>query len=113
MTGIRIAGTGSYLPGPPLDRDTVRAFLRQYPNGLSEREQDYLLQTSGIEQRHFAVDVADPTRRESNTSMATAAAKRALDAAGWDASDVELLVVTTVVPDQLMPPTSTLVQEAL
>ncbi len=113
MAGLRIAGTGSYLPGPPLDRDTLRTFLRQYPDGLSEREQDYLIATSGIEQRHYAVDVIDPTRRESNTSMATAAARRALDAAGWEPSDIDLLVVTTVVPDQLMPPTSTLVQEAL
>jgi enamine deaminase RidA (YjgF/YER057c/UK114 family) len=27
MTRIRIAGTGSYLPGSPLDRGTVRTFL--------------------------------------------------------------------------------------
>ncbi|MBI3768778.1 MAG: hypothetical protein HY271_09845 [Deltaproteobacteria bacterium] len=45
--------------------------------------------------------------------MASEAARRALAAAGWTPDDVELLVVTTVVPDQLMPPTSTLVQEAL
>lgn len=113
MTGLRIAGTGSYLPGPPLDRDRLRGFLRRYPDGLSEREQEHLLETSGIESRHFAIDLEDPSRRESNTSMAAAAGRRALDAAGWKPEDVDLLVVTTVVPDQLMPPTSTLVQEAL
>ena len=45
--------------------------------------------------------------------MAAEAGRRALAMAGWKPEDVELLVVTTVIPDQLMPPTSTLVQEAL
>lgn len=113
MQGLRIAGTGSYLPGAPLDNEDVRRFLRRHPDGLTERQQDYLLETSGITSRHYAIDVADPTQRESNTTMAAEAGRRALAAAGWDADDVELLIVTTVVPDQLMPPTSTLVQEAL
>lgn len=113
MQGLRIVGTGSYLPGPPLDNDAVRRFLRRHPDGLTERQQDYLLETSAITSRHFAIDVNDPTRRESNTTMAAEAGRRALAAAGWDGNDVELLIVTTVVPDQLMPPTSTLVQEAL
>ena len=111
--GVRIAGTGSYLPGPPVDQDGARAFLRKYPDGLSEAAQERLLKETGILTRHFAIDVRDESRRESNTSMAANAGRLALEAAGWCAQDVELLVVTTVVPDQLMPPTSTLVQEAL
>jgi 3-oxoacyl-[acyl-carrier-protein] synthase-3 len=111
--GIRIAGTGSYLPGPPLDQSRVRAFLRRYPDGLSEAEQERLLQETGITTRHLAVDTESGAPRESNTSMAAEAGRRALAMAGWKPSDVELLVVTTVVPDRLMPPTSTLVQEAL
>jgi 3-oxoacyl-[acyl-carrier-protein] synthase-3 len=75
--------------------------------------QERLLRETGIVTRHYAIDVRDETRRETNTSMAAAAARATLEAAGWRAGDVDLLVVTTVVPDQLMPPTSTLVQEAL
>ena len=111
--GLRIAGVGSYLPGPGLDQDQVRSFLRRYPDGLEESQQEQLIRDSGIEHRHFAIDAESVEKRESNTTMASAAAGRALDAAGWDANDVDLLVVTTPVPDQLMPPTSTLVQQQL
>ncbi len=110
---IRIAGTGSYLPGPAIDVPSLKAFLRRYPDGLSEHEQDHLLAATGIVTRHLAIDLQDESRRETNTTMATEAGRRALAAAGWKPDDVDLLVVTTVVPDHLMPPTSTLVQAAL
>ncbi len=113
MFGIRIVGTGSYLPGPPLDQDTVRTFLRRYPDGLDERMQERLLAETGIATRHYAIELADESRREANVSMCEKAGRHALAAAGWTPDDVDLLVVTTVIPDQLVPPTSTLVQEAL
>ena len=87
--------------------------MAAYPDGLDEHLRERILAETGIATRHFAFDLADPSRRETNTSMAERAARRALEAAGWRPEEVELLVVTTVVPDRLMPPTSTLVQEAL
>jgi 3-oxoacyl-[acyl-carrier-protein] synthase-3 len=113
MIHLRIAGTGSYLPGPPIDQAQLRAFLARHPDGLTPAEREHILRESGIATRHLAVDVTDPTHRETNATMAAEAGGRALTAAGWKPEDVELLVVTTVVPDQLMPPTSTLVQEVL
>ena len=110
---VRIAGTGSYLPGPPVDHDRLRAFMAAHPDKLDRSFRERILAETGIATRHFAMDLDDPSRRESNTSMAEHAARRALGAAGWRPDDVDLLVVTTVAPDRLMPPTSTLVQEAL
>jgi len=112
MDGVRIAGTGSYLPGPPLDHDTLCAFLRRHPDGLTHEIQERLLQETGIVTRHCAIDV-ETGLRESNAAMAVAAGRHALAAAGWTPDEVELLVVTTIVPDQLMPPTSSAVQKGL
>jgi 3-oxoacyl-[acyl-carrier-protein] synthase-3 len=112
-TEVRIAGTGSYLPGPARDQEAVKRFLRRYPDGLSPGQQDRLLDETGIRTRHYAIDTDDENSRESNASMAAEAGRRAIDSAGWSAEEVDTLIVTTVVPDQLMPPTSTLVQERL
>jgi len=101
------------LPGCPLDVSGTTAFLRRYPDGLSDEDHDRLLRASGIATRHFAIDPDDESSRESNASMAAAAGRQALEAAGWRPEEIDLLVVTTVVPDQLMPPTSTLVQALL
>jgi 3-oxoacyl-[acyl-carrier-protein] synthase-3 len=115
MIGFRIAGTGVHLPGAPIDNARLRTALRRHPDGLSEDTQERILAETGIVTRHAALDLddPDPARRESNTTMAAAAGRQAMAAAGWQPQDVELLVVTTVIPDHLMPPTSTLVQEAL
>jgi len=113
VKGVRIAATSSYLPGPARSQDELRAFLRRYPHGLTPDLQERLLRETGIETRHFAISFEDESRRENNTTMASAAGRAALERAGWFPDDVELLVVTDVVPDQLMPPTSTLVQQAL
>ena len=45
--------------------------------------------------------------------MATDAARRALDAAGMDATDIDLIVLATATPDQTFPASATLVQAAL
>ena len=78
--GVRVAGTGHYLPGAPISQDGVRAFLRKYRDGLSEAAQERLLRETGILTRHFAIDVKDESKRETNTTLAAEAGRRALDA---------------------------------
>jgi 3-oxoacyl-[acyl-carrier-protein] synthase III len=44
--------------------------------------QDRLLEETGIVTRHYGIDLQDETQRETNTSMAAAAARSALAASG-------------------------------
>ena len=62
---------------------------------------------TGIVQRH----VAGPN--ESTTDMAVIAGQRALDAAGLQAHDLDLIVVATITPDLIFPATAQLVQARL
>ncbi len=110
---VRIAGSGMYLPGPALDQEVVRAFLTRFPDKLSAALQDRILTSSGIKKRYFAADAEKAGNNETNATMAAKAGKQALESAQWSPDEVELLIVSTVVPDYLIPPTSVFVQEAL
>ncbi len=62
---------------------------------------------TGIQFRYLAGE------GETTSSLATEAARRALDAAGIDASEVGLIVLATATPDQTFPASATIVQAAL
>jgi len=95
----RIAGIGSYLPEKILTNAGMEAIVETSDAWIRER--------TGIEQRHIAAD------DELTSDMGVAAARRALEAAGIDASDVDLIVVATATPDLTFPATATIVQEKL
>ncbi|MEI5617560.1 3-oxoacyl-ACP synthase, partial [Streptomyces brasiliscabiei] len=50
---------------------------------------------------------------ETTASLATLAARRALDAAGLTPADIDLIVLATATPDQTFPATATIVQHNL
>src|SRR3954449_6176063 len=66
-----------------------------------------------VTQRHWMVDLETGEHTINNSAMAVAAAQDALAGAGIDASEVDLLVLSTASPDYLLPPLVTFVQEAL
>jgi 3-oxoacyl-[acyl-carrier-protein] synthase-3 len=68
---------------------------------------EWIVERSGIRQRYIAGE------GETTSSLATEAAKRALDAAGMDASAIDLIVLATATPDHTFPATATQVQHAL
>jgi 3-oxoacyl-[acyl-carrier-protein] synthase-3 len=94
-----IAGTGSALP-------PNRVTNAQLAERVDTTHQ-WIVERTGIEARHIAGD------GETTATLATEAARRALDAAGVDAKEIGLIVLATATPDQTFPASATLVQTAL
>ncbi len=97
--GVRIVGTGSYVP----DRILTNHDLEQ----LVDTSDEWIRTRTGIRERRIAAD-DEPT-----SALATAAARRALEAAGLEASALDLIIVATFTPDQPFPNTACFVQQQL
>ena len=95
----RIAGTGSYLPERVITNDELAQTI--------ETSDEWIAARTGIRQRHIAAD------GQTTSDLALEAAKRALDAAGMTADEIELIVVGTTTPDVIFPSTATIVQSKL
>jgi 3-oxoacyl-[acyl-carrier-protein] synthase-3 len=100
-----VAGVGSYLPGEAITNEDLERLVGPLPPDVLEGIQ--------VKRRHWIVDLETAEHRVNNSEMAVAATERSLEAAGIDAQDVELLVLSTASPDFLLPPLVTLVQESL
>lgn len=100
----RITGTGSYLPPRRLTNAELAAELAT--KGV-ETSDDWIVERTGIRARHFAApDV-------SSSDLGVEAAKRALDAAGLQASDIDLIIVATSTPDMVFPSVACILQNKL
>jgi 3-oxoacyl-[acyl-carrier-protein] synthase III len=99
VTFARITGTGGHLP----DRVLTNAELER----MVDTTDEWIQERTGISRRHLA----GPT--ESTCDLAEAAARRAMDAAGVGASDIDLIVLATTTPDRVFPSTACLLQQRL
>ncbi|MEM7610914.1 MAG: beta-ketoacyl-ACP synthase III [Pseudomonadota bacterium] len=95
----RIAGTGSYVP----ERILTNAELE----GMVDTSDEWIRTRSGIERRRIAAD------DETTATLSIHAARRAMDAAGVDPSEIDFLVVGTTTPDLVFPNVGCLIQEEL
>jgi 3-oxoacyl-[acyl-carrier-protein] synthase III len=101
MIHTRIAGTGGYLPGAPVDNDALIA-----AHDLDSSD-EWIVDRTGIKARHFAgpgVTASD---------LALEASRQALAAAGRVPNDVDLVIVATSTPDYVFPSTAALLQAKL
>ena len=95
----RIAGTGSYLP----ERVLTNADLEK----MVDTNDEWIVSRSGIRERHIAAE------GENTSDLAYQASLKALEAAGMQASEIELVIVGTTTPDIVFPSTACLLQEKL
>ena len=94
-----IRGSGSALP--------VRVVTNAELASEVETSDEWIVERTGIRQRYIAGE------GETTSTLATQAARRALDAAGIEAKAVDLIVLATATPDQTFPATATIVQHEL
>ena len=100
MIHARITGTGSYLPGEPVsNEDLVRRGI--------DTSDEWVTSRTGISSRHLA------TAETGSSDLACKAAERAIEAAGCEAEDIDLIIVATSTPDYIFPSTAALLQSRL
>jgi 3-oxoacyl-[acyl-carrier-protein] synthase-3 len=94
-----VRGIGAALP---------RRIMRNADfEGMVETSDQWIVQRTGIRQRHIADDT------ETTASLGEAAARAALDSAGLTPADLDLIVLATSTPNNTFPATAVEIQERL
>ena len=99
MIYSRIVGTGSYLPPRIVTNEELAKKLDTSDAWIQER--------TGIRQRHIAEE------SQASSDLALEASRRALEAAGVTAAEIDLIIVATSTPDYIFPSTACLLQAKL
>jgi 3-oxoacyl-[acyl-carrier-protein] synthase-3 len=97
--GATITGVGAYLP----ERRLTNADLEQ----MVDTNDEWIITRTGIRERRLVAE------GEGCSHLATRAAREALEDAGIDASEIDLIIVATTTPDLVFPGVACLVQGAL
>jgi 3-oxoacyl-[acyl-carrier-protein] synthase-3 len=100
----RITGTGSYLPEHRLTNDDLAAQLAE--RGI-ETSNEWIVERTGIQARHFA------DAHACSSDLALEASRKAIEAAGITAQDIDLIIVATSTPDMVFPSTACILQNKL
>lgn len=96
---VGIIGTGSFLPDNVVTNHDLEKMVDTSDQWIRER--------TGIEERRVAPEGMNAS------DMATEAAKKALDAAGLTAEDIDCIIVATLTGDMAIPSTACIVQANL
>lgn len=99
MTFARITGTGGYLPENVVTNLDLEKIVDTTDQWIRER--------TGIEQRHIAVE------GETTVDLAEEASRRAIEAAGINAQDIDLIILATSTPDKIFPSSACILQARL
>lgn len=101
MSVIRstVTGCGSFLPEKVLTNGDLAKMV--------DTSDEWIVQRTGIKQRHIA------EKGQVTSDLALEAARKALESAGRDASEIDTIILATATPDNTFPATSVTVQAKL
>ena len=95
----RIAGTGGYLPETVRTNDDIARMV--------DTSDEWIMERTGIRSRRIAAP------DETASSMGEEASRQALEAAGVEPEDIDLIIMATSSPDRVFPSTACLLQQRL
>ena len=99
MIYSRIAGTGSYLPKKILTNADLESMI--------ETTDEWIFTRTGIRERHIVAE------DEFTSDLAFNAARNAIESAGIDTAEIDLIIVATTTPDKIFPSTAVIMQNKL
>jgi 3-oxoacyl-[acyl-carrier-protein] synthase-3 len=99
VRNVKIIGTGSYLP------ETI--YTNEYLESIIPTSAKWIFENVGIKERHIA------SADQATSDLATIAGQRAIEKAGLNNSDIDLIIVATATPDRKAPSTAAFVQHKL
>jgi len=94
-----IRSVGGYLPARIMTNDDLAKVV--------DTSDEWIQQRTGIRQRHIAAE------GENTSDLAAAAGRKAMENAGIEIGDVDLIIVATTTPDMTFPATAAVVQQKL
>lgn len=117
---VRIAGTGAYLPGEPVKFHDIESVLGELEEVTPEfkkwykRTRNLMYQILGMENYYYAIDRETGLCNETCAGMSAKAARQAIEMAGMQPNDIELIVYGGSSNDRFIcPPTSAFIQQEL
>jgi 3-oxoacyl-[acyl-carrier-protein] synthase III len=98
---VSVEGIGAYLPGEPVSIAEIDAYIGAIPGVELSRYYDIIERYAGVKYRHYALEKGTGRLLEESSGLAYKAASKALERAGVDARDLDLIVSATSTPPYL------------
>lgn len=99
VRNVKIIGTGSYVP--------EKTYTNEYLETKIETNSQWIFENLGIRERRIA------SENEATSDLAYKAGLRAVESAGLQVTDIDLIIVATSTPDRLAPSTACIVQDKM
>lgn len=112
MADVYIAGSGTYLPGPPIRFDEIESVLGELTEApvkiqkWIKRTHPVMKELLDVETLHYAIDKDSGEYVDDNITMSVKSAQKALKMADVNAEDVELLCYGSAHQDQMPTPSA-------
>tara|TARA_R110001592_G_scaffold119404_1_gene322418 strand:- start:15406 stop:16401 length:996 start_codon:yes stop_codon:yes gene_type:complete len=99
VRNVKIVGTGSFVP--------EKVYTNEYLASILPTDAEWIFKNLGIKERRIAGN------NEATSDLASKAAILAIEDAGLEVGDIDLIIVATATPDRLAPSTATIVQDKI